>query len=44
MEVCTHCKIYMKPFVNEDHCTCEFCGGVVARKIDGKWERIILPD
>lgn len=28
----------------DDHATCEFCGGIVVRKVDGKWERIVLPD
>lgn len=44
MDICTHCKMYMKPFVHENHASCEFCGKDVARKIDGKWERIVLPD
>jgi hypothetical protein len=44
--ICTHCKMYTKPFIHEEEGrgACEFCGKDMLRKIDGKWERIILPD
>ena len=46
MDICTHCKMYMKPFVDREkgEATCEFCGKVMAKKIDGKWERLVQPD
>lgn len=46
MDVCTQCKMYMKPFVDHEKgvATCEFCGEVTARKINNKWERLVQPD
>ena len=43
MEICQHCKMYMKPFftrpndTSEGEASCEFCGKSIAKIIDGKW-------
>ena len=47
METCQHCGMYMKPFVESFEkkgfakrfeMTCEFCGKIIARGVEGeKW-------
>lgn len=47
MEVCTHCKMYGdNPVIDvvKQEAKCEFCHKVIAKLVNGIWERIILPD
>lgn len=38
MEICSHCKMYMKPIINREkgEASCEFCGNVIAVLKKGK--------
>jgi hypothetical protein len=46
MEICQHCKMYMKPIIRQVSPThlsaeCEFCGEVIADgEVGGKWVKV----
>lgn len=51
MEICQFCKMYMKPFIQSFkeegfarryEASCEFCGQIIARGVEGeKWIKSI---
>lgn len=44
MEVCQFCEMYMQPFVDREkgEATCEFCGEVIAYRIEKHWQKTLF--